>query len=86
MLSEFFAFDPRFVGGVHVAYGDSDGDGRAEIITVPGFGGGSRVAHEFRVAGGAAQLVEGEAIRLRDRRVADSRHGPWQAAPATLTR
>ncbi|MBL8758428.1 MAG: VCBS repeat-containing protein, partial [Phycisphaerae bacterium] len=38
-LQEFFAFSATFQGGVHVAAGDLDGDGRAEIITGPGEGG-----------------------------------------------
>ena len=35
----FFAYDPRLRGGVKVAAGDLDGDGKAEIITGPGIGG-----------------------------------------------
>jgi hypothetical protein len=34
----FFAYDPGFVGGVHVALGDINGDGVLDIITGPGFG------------------------------------------------
>src|SRR5205823_14693219 len=45
---------------------DLDGDGRAEIITVGGPGGGPH-ARAFRVEGGATRLLEGEAIRLHDR-------------------
>jgi hypothetical protein len=36
----FFAYDPRFTGGVSVACGDVNGDLRYEIITGPGPGGG----------------------------------------------
>jgi hypothetical protein len=40
LARSFLAYDPRFLGGVSVAAGDIDGDGRAEIITGPGVGGG----------------------------------------------
>lgn len=37
-LQSFFAYPTTFSGGVRVAAGDLDGDGRAEIITGPGAG------------------------------------------------
>ena len=39
-ISEYFAYDPEARGGVHVATGDLNGDGKAEIITTPGAGEG----------------------------------------------
>ena len=38
LKSAFFAFAPGYLGGVSVAAGDVDGDGRAEIITGTGAG------------------------------------------------
>ncbi|MFH1171954.1 MAG: VCBS repeat-containing protein, partial [bacterium] len=37
-LGGFFAYDKRFRGGVNVAVGDVNGDGKAEILTAPGPG------------------------------------------------
>jgi serralysin len=45
-LSGVMAYDPRFAGGVFVAASDVNGDGRAEIVTGPGRGGGALV-HVF---------------------------------------
>src|SRR5581483_1933016 len=39
----FFAYDPRFAGGVSVATGDLNGDGVSEVITGAGAGGGPHV-------------------------------------------
>lgn len=39
----FFAFDPKFRGGVNVAAADLDDDGKAEIITGAGLGGSPQV-------------------------------------------
>ncbi|HEY1375522.1 MAG TPA: hypothetical protein VGF55_01950, partial [Gemmataceae bacterium] len=40
---QFMAFDPRFTGGVNIACGDLDGDGKAELICAAGPGGGPHV-------------------------------------------
>src|SRR5205814_1368111 len=43
VVYDFFAYDNAFRGGAYVAAGDLDGDGRAEIITGAGEGGGPHV-------------------------------------------
>ncbi len=43
VVADFFAFEESFRGGVDVAAGDLDGDGRAEVIVGAGAGGGPRV-------------------------------------------
>jgi hypothetical protein len=40
VLKEFLAFDKKFKGGVNLAAGDVNGDGREEIIAAAGAGGG----------------------------------------------
>ena len=49
-VSSFFAYDKNFRGGVNLATGDLDGDGKAEIIMAPGPGGDPRV-RVFNLAG-----------------------------------
>lgn len=43
VLRSFYAYDEQFLGGVYVGAGDLDGDGKAEIVTGAGAGGGSDV-------------------------------------------
>lgn len=43
LVTSLFAYDSSFRGGVNVAVGDVNGDGRADIITSPGPGGGPHV-------------------------------------------
>ena len=61
---ELFAldpFEPSFTGGVYLAAGDIDGDGRAELVAGGGPGGGPRVS----VFAGAGLLAD------RQTRIAD---------------
>ena len=57
LLFGFFAYDPRFTGGVRVSAADVNGDGVADVITAPGPGGGPHI----RVFDGAA-LQAGQVV------------------------
>ena len=43
VLFDFLAFEPSFTGGVSLAAGDFDADGRADLVVTPDAGGGPRV-------------------------------------------
>lgn len=43
LIHSFLAYVPQFKGGVRVAAGDTDGDGKAEIVTAPGPGAPSKI-------------------------------------------
>jgi len=43
MIQSFFAYDPRFTGGVRVAVGDVNGDGTPDLVCGAGPGGGPNV-------------------------------------------
>ena len=43
VIREWMAYDPAFRGGVRVAVGDVNGDGRKDVITSPGVGGGPHI-------------------------------------------
>jgi uncharacterized delta-60 repeat protein len=52
-LASFFAYDPGFVGGLQLASTDINGDGKAEIFTIPGSGAGPNVKI-FQGGGGSS--------------------------------
>ncbi len=60
-LFGFYAYDPAFMGGARVAVADVTGDGKADVVTGAGPGGGPHV----RVFDGA-QLLAGNAVSVRD--------------------
>jgi uncharacterized protein YkwD len=60
LAGEFMAYDPNFRGGVVVAAGDVTGDGRADVVTGTGPGGGPHV----KVFDGRSLTLVGEFMAL----------------------
>jgi hypothetical protein len=58
-VAGFFAYDPAATVGVRVGVADVNGDGRAEILTAPGPGGGPHVRAFRLAADGAAEEAAG---------------------------
>jgi hypothetical protein len=62
VLAEFMAFEESFRGGVHVASGDYNADGRDDLVITPDEGGGPRV----RVLTGDGELVIADFFGIDD--------------------
>ena len=58
LLASFFAFEPTFTGGVLVAAGDFNNDGKADVIVTPDVGGGPRV----RIFNGADLIANRQSL------------------------
>lgn len=56
-IYNFFAFDINFTGGCYVAAGDVNNDGRSDIITGAGIGGGPNVT-VYRLVSGQPQVFQ----------------------------
>ncbi|MBX9581908.1 MAG: VCBS repeat-containing protein [Gemmataceae bacterium] len=57
LVTEYFAYEMDFRGGVNVAALDLDGDGKAEVVTAPGTGGGPVVRVFDGTTGGERQVL-----------------------------
>jgi hypothetical protein len=62
VLQSFFAYDQGFTGGIFVAAGDVNGDGKADIITGAGPGGGPHV----KVFDGASNALINQFFAFED--------------------
>lgn len=84
-LDDFFAYDNRFRGGVLVSSGDINGDGRDDIITGTGPGGGA-VVRSFGNNGSFAFLADDSAFRGGVRVGSDDLNGDGRDEWLTWTR
>jgi hypothetical protein len=65
LITQFYAYDPSFRGGVNVAAADLTGDGKIDIITGAGPGGGPHVkAFELSLPSPAAGAGAGVGIQV----------------------
>jgi len=79
-LTSFFAFGtPAFTGGVYLTAGDVNGDGRADIISGAGAGGGPQVA----VYSGPTQALLASFFALPSRFTGGVRVGAVTGAPGS---
>lgn len=74
LRKSFLAYDKKFTGGVSLAVGDLDGDGRSEIITAPASRGGPHVKVWNRFGfirseffAGSASFTRGLDVTVADR-------------------
>ena len=58
VLTSFYAYDTGFLGGVNVAGGDVNGDGKGEIVTTPAFGAPGHVKVFSISAGGVPKVIQ----------------------------
>src|SRR5207247_11042939 len=72
LVEQWMAYDVAFRGGVSVAAGDVDGDGRSDVVTGAGPGGGPHV----KVFSGATGALLSQAFAYE----ADFRGGVWVTA------
>ena len=84
-MAGFDAYDPRFSGGVSVATGDINGDGRAEIVTGPGPGGGPHVRVLSLSGGSVMEMRQFLRRTIRHSPVACSLPAATSTATAWLT-